>query len=167
MKRIRTKRLAVSRLGLVALAALAAGCSAASTGGHATASPSGSRAHLTVTSALTVHCTDTLTAVDATNWAVSGHGYCTLTGALHESGPEITYRAQTADTIFIRRVVTGAKGTITFVINIPTDGAGGEPWTITSGTGAYAKLHGRGDQVVDNYTDTPATFVLMGTVSQT
>ena len=89
------------------------------------------------------------------------------TGALHESGPEITYRAQTAETIFIRRVVTGAKGTITFVINIPTDGAGGEPWTITSGTGAYAKLHGRGDQVVDNYTDTPATFVLMGTVSQT
>jgi len=116
---------------------------------------------------MTMHCTDTLTAVDATNWAVSGHGHCTLTGALHESGPEITYRAQTAETIFIRRVVTGAKGTITFVINIPTDGAGGEPWTITSGTGAYAKLHGRGDQVVDNYTDTPATFVLMGTVSQT
>ena len=60
-----------------------------------------------------------------------------------------------------------AQGPITFVIKIPTDGAGGEPWTITSGTGAYAKLHGRGDQVVDNYTDTPATFVLTGTVSQT
>ena len=115
---------------------------------------------------MTMHCTDTLTAVDATNWAVSGHGHCTLTGALHESGPEITYRAQTDEAIFIRRVITGAKGTITFVINIPTDGAGGEPWTITSGTGAYAKLHGRGDQVVDNYTGTPATFVLTGTVSQ-
>ena len=146
MKRLRTKRLAVSRLGLVALAALAAGCSSASIGGHVTASPSGSRAHLTVTSALMVHCTDTLTAVDPTNWAVSGHGHCTLTGALHESGPEITYRAQTAEAIFIRRVVTGAEGTITFVIKISTDGAGGEPWTITSGTGAYAKLHGRGDR---------------------
>jgi hypothetical protein len=115
---------------------------------------------------LTVRCTDTLTAVDATNWAVSGHGHCTLTGALHESGPEITYRAQTAEAISIRRVITGAKGTITFVIKIPQIGGGGEPWTITSGTGAYAKLHGHGLQVVDNYQATPATFVLKGTVSQ-
>jgi hypothetical protein len=115
---------------------------------------------------LTVRCTDTLTAVDATNWAVSGHGHCTLTGALHESGPEITYRAQTAEAISIRRVITGAKGTITFVIKIPQIGGGGETWTITSGTGAYAKLHGHGLQVVDNYQATPATFVLKGTVSQ-
>jgi hypothetical protein len=114
---------------------------------------------------MTMHCTDTLTAVDATNWAVSGHGHCTLTGALHESGPEITYRAQTDEAIFIRRVITGAKGTITFVIKIPQIGGGGEPWTITSGTGAYAKLHGHGLQVVDNYQATPATFVLKGTVS--
>jgi hypothetical protein len=83
------------------------------------------------------------------------------------SGPTTDHRTQTAEAIFIRRVVTGAKGTITFVIKIPTGGAGGEPWTITLGTGAYAKLHGRGDQVVDNYTGTPATFVLIGTVSQT
>jgi hypothetical protein len=89
-----------------------------------------------------------------------------LTGVLHDSGRAIDHRTQTAEAIFIRRVVTGAKGTITFVIKIPMDGAGGEPWTITSGTGVYAKLHGRGDQVVDNYTGTPATFVLIGTVSQ-
>ena len=115
---------------------------------------------------MTMHCTDTLTAVDATNWAVSGHGHCTLTGALHESGPEITYRAQTDEAIFIRRVITGAKGTITFVIKIPTVGGGGEPFTITPGTGAYAKLHGHGLQVVDNYQGSPATFVLKGAVSQ-
>jgi hypothetical protein len=115
---------------------------------------------------LTVHCTDTLTAVDATNWGVSGHGHCTLTGVLHESGPEITYRAQTVEAIFIRRVITGAKGTITLVVKIPQVGGGGETFTITSGTGAYAKLHGRGYQVVDNYQAIPATFVLKGTVSQ-
>ena len=87
-------------------------------------------------------------------------------GRLHDSGPTADYRTQTPETIFIRRVITGAKGTITFVIKIPTAGAVGEPWTITSGTGTYAKLQGRGYQVVDNYTGTPATFVLTGTVSQ-
>jgi hypothetical protein len=159
--------IAMTRLSvIVALAALAAGCSSASTGGHVTASPSGSRAHLTVPSALTVRCTETLSAADVTNGGVAGTGHCMLTGVLHDSGPTTDHRTQTAEAIFIRRVVTGAKGTITFVIKIPTDGAGGEPWTITSGTGGYAKLHGRGDQVVDNYTGTPATFVLIGTVSQ-
>ena len=78
MKRLRTKRLAVSGLGLVALAALAAGCSSASTGGHVTASPGGSRAHLTVTSALTVRCTETLSAADVTNGGVAGTGHCML-----------------------------------------------------------------------------------------
>jgi hypothetical protein len=42
---------------------------------------------------------------------------------------------------------------------------GSEPWTITSGTKTYAKLHGRGNEVVDNYAGSPATFVLKGTVS--
>jgi hypothetical protein len=63
-------------------------------------------------------------------------------------------------------VVTGAKGTITFVITINLAGGGAEPWTITSGTKTYTKLHGRGYEVVDNYSGTPATFVLKGTVSQ-
>jgi len=64
-------------------------------------------------------------------------------------------------------VVSGANGTITFVIIINlTDSSGSELWTITSGTRAYAKLHGRGYEVVDNYAGTPATFVLKGTVSQ-
>jgi hypothetical protein len=115
---------------------------------------------------LTVRCTETLTGADVTNGGVAGTGHCTLTGRLQDSGPTTDYRTQTADTIFIRRVITGAKGTITFGIKIPTAGAGGEPWTITSGTGAYTKLHGRGHQVVDNYTADPATFVLKGTLSQ-
>ena len=55
MKQPGTKRLAVSGLGLLAVAVLAAGCSPATPGGHATASPSGSRAPLTVTSTLDGH----------------------------------------------------------------------------------------------------------------
>jgi hypothetical protein len=115
---------------------------------------------------LTVHCTENLTGVDVTNGGVAAHGHCTLTGALHDSGPEIDYRTQTPETITIRKVITGANGTITLVVKISQVGASGETFTITSGTGAYAKLHGRGYQVVDNYQATPATFVLKGTVSQ-
>ena len=115
---------------------------------------------------LTVHCTDTITGADVTNGGVVAHGHCTLTGALYDNGPEIDYRTQTPEVITIRRVITGAKGSITLVVKIPQVGAGGETFTITSGTGAYAKLHGRGYQVVDNYQAIPATFVLKGTVSQ-
>jgi hypothetical protein len=85
---------------------------------------------------------------------------------VHDSGTATDYRTQKGANVLIRRVITGAKGTITFVIKIPQIGGGGETWTITSGTGAYAKLHGHGLQVVDNYQATPATFVLKGTVSQ-
>jgi hypothetical protein len=55
MKRLGTIRLATSRLAPLALAVLVAGCSSASTGGHATASPHGSGAHLTVSSTLDGH----------------------------------------------------------------------------------------------------------------
>jgi hypothetical protein len=51
MKRSGAQRLAAG-LGLLALAALGSGCSSASTGGHATAAPSGSSAGLTVASTL-------------------------------------------------------------------------------------------------------------------
>jgi len=117
---------------------------------------------------LTVRCSETLTGQDVTNGGVAGTGRCALTGILHDSGRVTDYRSQRGETAFIRRVVTGAKGTITFVITIPLagPGPGGEPWTITSGTKTYTKLHGRGHQVVDNYTGSPATFVLKGTVPQ-
>src|SRR5690348_5522840 len=114
---------------------------------------------------LTMHCTENLTGVDVTNGGLAGHGRCTITGIIHDSGLATDYRTQNGTTALIRRVVTGAKGTITFVITIHLAEGGGEPWTIRSGTGAYAKLHGHGLQVVDNYQATPATFVLKGTVS--
>jgi hypothetical protein len=124
-------------------------------------------AHNAANSNLTVQCTETLVsqASAVTTGGVSGTGHCTMIGVLHDSGPATDYRTANPTTIIIRRVITGAKGTITFVITIPQVGAGGERWTITSGTKAYAKLHGRGYEAVDNYTDTPATFVMKGTVS--
>jgi hypothetical protein len=114
---------------------------------------------------LTVQCTENPTGQDPTNGGVWGHGRCTITGVVHDSGPATDYRTQNGTTALIRRVVTGAKGTITFVITINLTGGGGEPWKITSGTKTYTKLHGRGYEVVDNYASTPATFVLKGTVS--
>ena len=114
---------------------------------------------------LTVQCTENPTGQDPTNGGVWGHGRCTITGVVHDSGLATDYRTQNGTTALIRRVVTGAKGTITFVITINLAGGGGEPWKITSGTKTYTKLHGRGYEVVDNYAGTPATFVLKGTVS--
>jgi len=115
---------------------------------------------------LTVQCTENRTGQDPTNGGVAGDGRCTITGVVHDSGPATDYRTQNGTTALIRRVVTGAKGTITFVITINLTGGGGEPWKIMSGTKTYTTLHGRGYQVVDNYSGTPATFVLKGTVSQ-
>ena len=66
----------------------------------------------------------------------------------------------------IRRVVVGKKGTITFLITLYQSASAPGKWTITSTTRTYKGLHGNGTQVVDNYTSTPATFVLAGTVSQ-
>ena len=117
---------------------------------------------------LTVQCTETLVPDPelVTGGNVVGTGHCTMTGLLHDSGPTTDYRTLSSTKIIIRPTVTFAKGTITFVITIYTVGPGGEKWTITSGTKAYTKLHGRGYEVVDDYTDSPATFVLKGTVSQ-
>jgi hypothetical protein len=116
---------------------------------------------------LTVQCKMTVNAgLDVTNGGVAGTGHCTITGMLHDSGPTTDYRTQNGETALIRRVVTGAKGTITFMITIHLSSGGGEPWKITSGTKTYTKLHGHGYQVVDNYAGDPATFVLKGNVSQ-
>ena len=119
---------------------------------------------------LTMQCTETGTAAQnasptgVTDGGVAGTGRCTITGVLHDSGPVTDYRTQNGETAIVRRVVSGVKGTITFMIRIDMIN-GREPWTITSGTKTYAKLHGRGNEVVDNYAGSPATFVLKGTVS--
>jgi methionine aminopeptidase len=116
---------------------------------------------------LTVQCTETLVplAQYVTNGDLVGTGRCTMTGVLHDTGRTTDYRVEDDATIHIRRVITFTKGTITFAIAIPLIGAGSEQWTITSGTKTYAKLHGRGYEVVDNYAASPAAFVLKGTVS--
>jgi hypothetical protein len=151
---MRKQNIALSLAAAPAVAALISSCAAAAQG----------VAH----SNLTVNCTETVySGVEVTGGGVSGHGHCTLTGVLHDGGRATDYRTQNGETALIRRVVTGAKGTITFVVTIHLANGGGEPWTITSGTGAYANLHGRGYQVVDNYAGSPATFVLKGTVSKT
>jgi hypothetical protein len=117
---------------------------------------------------LTVQCTETLVpqAAAVTTGGVVGTGHCTMTGLLHDSGPTTDYRTANPTTIVIHRVISFARGTITFVITIPQIGAGGERWTIASGTRAYSKLHGRGYEAVDDWVDSPATFVLKGAVSQ-
>src|SRR5690349_4060704 len=117
---------------------------------------------------LTVQCSEALTHADVADGGVAGTGRCALTGVLHDSGRVTDYRTQKGNTALIRRVVTGAKGTITFLITITLAGPGpsGEPWRIMSGTKTYTNLHGRGLQVVDNYTGSPATFVLKGGVSK-
>lgn len=151
---------------LLTVAGVLAGCASS-----ATTSPSAPPTHTSAAttstgSNLTVQCTETLTGQDVTGGGVSGTGHCALTGQLHDSGPTTDYRTQNGATVLIRRVVTGANGTITFVITINTNNGGPAPWTITSGTETYANLHGHGFQVVDNYQDSPATFVLKGTVAQ-
>jgi len=152
------KRNIVLSLGAVpAIAALISSCAASQHVAH---------------SNLTMQCTETgsetqnASPIGVTDGGVAGTGRCTITGVLHDSGPVIDYRTLNGETAIVRRVVTGAKGTITFVITIHLSSGGGEPWKITSGTKGYTKLHGRGYQVVDNYAGTPATFVLKGTVSQ-
>src|SRR5215471_21278451 len=68
---------------------------------------------------LTVNCTENISVgVDVTDGGVSGTGRCAMTGMLHDSGQATDYRTQNGETAIIRRVITGAKGTITFVITI-------------------------------------------------
>jgi hypothetical protein len=148
---MRKRNIVLSLAAAPAVAALISSCAASQHAAHRN---------------LTVQCTENPTGQDPTNGGVWGHGRCTITGVVHDSGPATDYRTQNGTTALIRRVVTGAKGTITFVITINLTGGGGEPWKITSGTKTYTKLHGRGYEVVDNYAGTPATFVLKGTVSQ-
>jgi hypothetical protein len=83
---------------------------------------------------------------------------------LRTSGRVTDYRTAKGNKVFIRRVVVGKNGTITFLITLYL---GVEPghWTITSATKSYTGLHGNGAQRVDNYASTPATFTLAGTVS--
>jgi hypothetical protein len=115
---------------------------------------------------VTVKSTETLKSYDVTNGGVSGTGHFTISGAIADAGAVTDYRTVKGNKVLIRRVVVGKKGTITFLITLYQSASAPGKWTITSTTRTYKGLHGNGTQVVDNYTSTPATFVLAGTVSQ-
>jgi hypothetical protein len=114
---------------------------------------------------VTVRCTETLIGPDVTDGSVAGTGRCTLTGAIDDRGKVTDYRTEVGNTALIRRVVVGRKGTITFLITIDLV-TGAEPWSVRSGSRLYRGLHGKGRQVVDDFSSTPATFVMKGTVSR-
>lgn len=113
---------------------------------------------------ITVRSTETLTPPYVTNGGVAATGRFSISGAIHAKGKVTDYRTVMGATAWVRRVVASRRGTITFVIRIHLGSMSTERWTITAATDAYKGLRGRGTEVVDNYDNTPATFVLKGTV---
>jgi hypothetical protein len=119
-----------------------------------------------VSGQITVRSTETLIGEDVTNGGVAARGRFTISGVITDTGRVTDYRTVKGATVLIRRTAVGARGAITFLITIQLGGSGPAPWSVTSATRAYQGLHGRGRQVVDRYYETPATFVLKGTVSR-
>ena len=115
---------------------------------------------------ITVRATETLAGSDVTDGGVAGRGRFRISGAITDKGKVTDYRTVKGGTASLRRVTAGARGTITFLITIHLGGSSPETWKITSATRAYKGLHGHGRQIVDNFDDTPATFVLQGTVAR-
>lgn len=115
---------------------------------------------------ITVRCTEILKAEDITNGSVSGRGRFTFAGAITDKGRVTDYRTANGSTALVRRVAVGARGTITFLITIHLGTSGPQRWKVISATRGYKGLHGKGWQIVDKYYETPATFVLSGTVSR-
>jgi hypothetical protein len=105
------------------------------------------------------------TGMGVTDGSVAGTGHFTVRGAINDKGTFIGYRSVIGQIAKIRGVYAGRKGTITFVTTIDLSRASAA-WTITSGTGSYAGLHGKGTVPVDNYESDPYTFVMKGTVSR-
>jgi len=115
---------------------------------------------------ITVRATETLSGSDVTDGGVAGRGRFRISGAITDKGKVTDHRTVKGSTATLRRVTVGARGTITFRITIHLGGSSPETWTITSATRAYKGLHGHGRETVDNFDDTPATFVLQGTVAR-
>jgi len=147
----------------IAPAVLATALAAAVTGAAVASSATASRAD--AGRAVTVRCTEILKAADVTNGGVAGTGHCTISGAIDDKGKATDYRRQIANKALIRRVVVGRNGTITFLITIHLGTGGEPPWSVISGSGRYRGLRGKGREVVDDFSATPATFVMKGAVS--
>jgi hypothetical protein len=97
---------------------------------------------------------------DVTNGGVAGRGHFHATGAISERGTVVTYRKLKGALIKLRYVTTSAKGTITYLVKI-NPSRGTSRWTITSATGQYQGLHGRGTESENaSYT----ISILVGTV---
>jgi len=96
-----------------------------------------------------------------TDGSLAGKGTFKASGAFKDTGVALGYRGVSAHGITLRFVTKGTKGTITFVVKIDTT-TGTSRWTISSGTRAYAGLHGKGiERENANYT----ISTLTGTVS--
>ena len=115
---------------------------------------------------ITVRATETPTGEDVTDGGVAGRGRFRMSGVISDKGRVTDFRTVKGGTALLRRVAAGAKGRITFLITIHLGAPSPETWRITSATRAYKGLHGHGRETVDNFDDTPATFVLKGTVSR-
>ena len=105
------------------------------------------------------------TGTGVANGGVSGTGRFTATGGIHDSGTYTHFRRVRGHTARIRCVNVGKHGTITIVITVNLN-TGSNAWTVTSGTGSYAGLHGKGTLTVDNFESNPYTFVMKGAVSR-
>jgi len=101
-----------------------------------------------------------------TDGGVASTGHFTMAGDIGDKGTYIDRRSVTGLTATIRRVLAGAKGTITIVVTTDLGSEGPASWTIASGTRAYAGLRGKGTLTVDNYRADPYSFVMMGTISR-
>jgi hypothetical protein len=100
------------------------------------------------------------TGQDVSNGGVAGTGHFNATGAISDTGTVVTYRTVKGGLITLRDVTTSTKGTITYVVKIAPY-TGSSRWTITSATGRYEGLHGRGTES-ENATYTIS--ILTGTI---
>jgi hypothetical protein len=101
---------------------------------------------------------------DVQDGSLAGTGTFHASGAVTDTGKALAYRTvgSQGTLITLRYFTKGKKGTITYVVKIDTR-AGISRWTITSGSGAYKGLHGKGSET-ENATYTVS--VLKGTVSR-
>jgi hypothetical protein len=99
-----------------------------------------------------------------TDGSLAGKGTFKATGALTDAGSVLAYRRVSANGMLItlRFVAKGKKGVITYLVKIDTN-AGTSRWTMSSGTGVYKGLHGKGTES-ENASFTVST--LTGTVSR-
>jgi hypothetical protein len=111
-----------------------------------------------------LHITETGNA-DLADGSLEGLGRFTISGAVSDSGTTAAYRTETPATVLIRRVMVGKKGTFSLLLTIYKT-RGVKLWTITSGTRAYAGLHGKGTEDAAVFAGDSGDFSLTGSVTR-